>query len=163
MVTFTSILRIGSLAKRLIGQIGDRWYNDPNSVFSDVQQSLDRLPDAVMRETATANEQSIANIKRDLMAYPEQSMTSRYVRTYTLQHGWSDAPITTVNTMDGVLGAKVTNVTNPVPYTSWVQQRATQARWNRGRWRTVEDAVEKFAPAILDRVITALTVFSNGF
>lgn len=163
MISFSSIFRLGSIAKRVIGQVGDRLYNDPSSVFYEVQQSLDRLPEAMMRETADANEKSVADIKKDLMAYPEQSTNSRYVRTYVLQHGWSDAPVTTVNIMDGVLGAKVTNVTNPVPYSPWVQQRATQARWNRGRWRTVEDAVEKFAPAIVDRVITALTIFSNGF
>ena len=163
MVAFTSILQLGRVAAQFIGTLGGRLYQDPNQAMADLQYSLDRLPDAMMRETAKANEASVADIRRDLMAYPSPRQTSRYERTYILQHGWSDAPITTVDVFDGTLGTKVTNVTNPVPYAGWVQSRATQARWNWGRWRTVEDVVKKHSPSILDRVITALTIVSNGF
>lgn len=163
MVTFTSIFQLGRVALGLIGQIGSRLYQNPNQAMDDLQASIDRLPNAMMRETAKANEASIADIRRDLMAYPSPRQTSRYERTYVLQHGWSDAPITTVDVFDGTLGTKVSNVTNTVPYAGWVQSRATQARWNWGRWKTVEEVVEAHSPSILDRVISALTIVSNGF
>lgn len=162
MISLSSILKIGGLAEQMLGWAGRMFGDSPTAGLDDLNDALGRFPDAAMRETTKANEASVATIRTELMVYPSAT-SDRYVRTYELQHGWANAPITTSSTMYGLEPAQVTDIRNPVPYTPMVQVRATQARWNRKRWQTVEDVLAKNAPRIMDRIIAALTALSNSF
>jgi len=159
----SSWFKVGSLGFRLLGRMTKKFSKDPVEGLNDLGSALDRLPGEMVREMEKSNEQAIANMRRDLMSYPSPNFGSTYVRTYQLRHGWSDAPISTQQVMNGLLGESVTSLTNPVPYTPYVQEAATQTRWNRFRWRTVEEVVVSNTPSVVDRLIQALTILSRSF
>lgn len=162
MISLSSLFKMGGLAAQALGWAGRLLGDTTTAGLDDLDDALRRFPDAALNTTATAQEEAMATIRADLMVYPS-TQSKTYVRTYELQHGWANAPITTSSTMYGMDVARVTDIRNPVPYTPYVQVRATQARWNRKRWQTVEDVLAKNAPRIMDRVIAALTALSNAF
>lgn len=163
MIQIRSALRFAAHATRWIGGVFGRVTDAPNEGFEQLGQALERLPDEFAKETAKAQERAVANMKSDLMAYPSQRISSTYTRTYVLRTGWIAAPIITNNTIDSGFPAKVTSIENPVPYSGWVQQRSTQAYWNRGRWATVEDVIAKHSPSVIDSIIRAVTILSRSF
>jgi len=163
MIQIRSALRFAASATRWLGGVFGRITDAPNEGFEQLGRALDRFPDELAKETAKAQEQSIANMKTDLMAYPSQRYGTTYRRTYLLRSGWVGAPIITSSTIDSGFPAKVTSIENPVPYAGWVQRRSTQAYWNRGRWATVEDVIAKHSPSVVDTIIRAVTILSRSF
>lgn len=163
MFSIISTLNLGRAGIRMLGNVGGLFVSKgPTAGFAQLQKVLGDLPDEMMKETQKANEQSIANIKKDLMVYPTANAGSTYTRTFELRTGWIAAPIQTTNIMTGYLGEKITRVDNPVPYTKWVQQKSTQTRWNRFRWTTVEDTIERHTPNIVDRIAMLLDILSRS-
>ena len=151
----------GKIAKKLLGYFASR--PSPSQGVDDLNTALGGLADVIMEETARAQEESIRFMKLDLMAYPSPRATSTYVRTYALRHGWEDAPVVSEVSSDGLYPTRVTNIENPVSYAGWVQRRSMQTRWNRYRWTTVEDVIERHSPMLIDKVIQFLTVVSRSF
>jgi hypothetical protein len=163
MLQVRSILTVAANATRWLGGMFRASATAANEGFEQLSIALQRMPDEFEAETVKAQEQSIANMKVDLKAYPAPRMTSTYIRTYVLRTGWDAAPISTTNTMDSGFPANVTSIENQVPYAGWVQLRATQTRWNRGRWATVEDVIAKHSPSVVDGIIRALTILARSF
>lgn len=161
MFTVISILRVGSA--KLLGSVFSFIGNAAIRGFEQLETALERLPQEYENETVRAQEQTVANMKIDLMAYPAASQTSTYVRTFELRHGWQDAPIITSNTMESGVPARESSITNTVPYAGWVQRRGTQAWFHKGRWQTVEDVVAKHTPTLIDAFIRAVNIISRMF
>lgn len=156
-----SVFRGGSTAMKLLGLVRNR--PSPSQGTDDLNTALGGLPDVFMEEAARAQQESIVSMKTDLMVYPSPRSTSTYIRTYELRHGWENATVDVVPSMDGIYPTRVTSIENPVPYAGWVQRRSTQTRWNRYRWTTVEDVIERHSPMLIDKVIQFFTVVSRSF
>jgi hypothetical protein len=161
MITIKSIFEGGSVASKLLGLVWGR--PSPTQGFEELKTAFSRLPDEIIEQVTNAQEQSIVDMKKDLMAYPSQRRGSTYIRTYTLRHGWEDAPVISVPTMQGLTPTKITSIENPVPYAGWVQVRSTQKVWNRYRWTTVEDVIERHSPMVIDKIVNVLTILSRSF
>ena len=163
MFQIISALQLGANATRFIGSLFQRIGTSATQGFDQLTTALNNLETEFQEETAKAQEQAIANMKSDLMAYPAARRGSTYTRTYILRNNWQEAPVLTTNSMDSGFPAKVTSIENPVPYAGWVQRRSTQTYWNRARWTTVEDAIAKNTPSVVDTIIRALNVLARSF
>ena len=163
MFQILSALRLGANATRFLGTLFSRVGTAASSGFDELSSALGNLETEFQNETAKAQEQSIANMKSDLMAYPAARTGSTYTRTYILRNGWQEAPVVTTNSIVSGFPAKVTSIENPVPYAGWVQRRSTQTYWNRARWTTVEDAIAANTPSVVDTIIRALNVLARSF
>jgi hypothetical protein len=128
--------------------------------FDDFAEGLEKFSESIETIISTEGSASAENMRRKLMMYPPERNDSLYRRTFDLQQGWEIAFVSfnANDTFSGdVMFAPSQNTTsvsfsNNVPYTKWVQRRATQTWVHRGRWNTVEDVTEQESPEFLSRI-----------
>ena len=105
------------------------------------------------REQIYRTEQAIV---RRMKIYPPPPATSRYVRTYQLQHGW-----TITSRADGY------TISNTTPYTKYVVGNAygqEQAWMHQGRWQLLRDVSDQEVaklPQEIDNHITQVARREN--
>ena len=128
--------------------------------FYEMAEVLDTLADSLASVISIEATRSAENMRTKLMQYPAQSPNSSYIRTFQLQQGWQTAMVSfdisssfSLDDVSSVSNAAASvSLGNNVPYTKWVQRRATQLPMHRGRWNTVEDVAEQELPELTERV-----------
>lgn len=134
--------------------------------FADVCDGLaESIPSIISAEATVSAEQ----MRTRLMQYPPAPAGSTYNRTFALQQGWRTATLSfdidmtfTIDSIPSITNADASvNLSNNVPYTKWVQRRATQSAVHRGRWNTVEDVSEQEMPDFVSRIQDFLTQLFN--
>ncbi len=137
--------------------------------FDDFADGLEKFSENIETIISTEGSASAENMRRKLMIYPPERNDSLYRRTFDLQQGWEVAFVSfnANDTFSGdVMFAPSQNSTsvsfsNNVPYTKWVQRRATQTWVHKGRWNTVEDVTEQESPEFLSRVEQVINSIIN--
>jgi hypothetical protein len=159
MFVITSVLNIGSVVGQFVLKtMGFAVSDIAGDGLSELDNALGQFPSVVMQKLNQTNQQSIADMQKDLMTYPPANRSSTYVRSYTLMHGWENPIISTQSDT-----SYVTSIVNTVPYTPYVQVQATQALRNRKRWRTVEDVLASRTPSLLNMVNTVIDYLCRTF
>lgn len=134
--------------------------------FAEVCDGLaESIPSIISAEATLSAEQ----MRTRLMQYPPAPAGSTYNRTFALQQGWRTATLSfdidmtfTIDSVPSITNADASvNLANNVPYTKWVQRRATQSSVHRGRWNTVEDVAEQELPDFVSRIQEFLTQLFN--
>lgn len=128
-------VRGGRAALELVEGIGD-----------EIRETLEReaLPITDPLRTAAAT-------------YPPEREGQTYVRTYTLQAGWQDAPVQ----VQFVAGGLTMALENPVPYVSDVQEEP-QDPYFVNRWPTLEQIAGEQEPVVAAEIDDALRGLGRG-
>lgn len=144
--------------------------SNPEAGFIDFANSMKIMEKSIDDIVRIESQASASVMKRQLMMYPPQPLNTQYIRTFELRHGWDIGAIS-FNASDIFAGdvmqtasnmSTTISFSNAVPYSKWVQRRATQSRVHRGRWNTVEDVAEQESPNLSDRIENAMsTIFGD--
>ena len=97
--------------------------------------------------------QAEQNIVRRMKEYPPPPSTSTYVRTYTLQSGWTITPNTNGYT-----------IRNNTSYTKYVVGNAyglEQAWMHVGRWQLLRDVQEDEVSRLPEKIINEITLVAR--
>ena len=128
--------------------------------FDDFADALETFSENIDTIVSTEGSASAEKMKQKLMTYPPDKFNSLYKRTFDLQHGW-EVSFVSFNINESFAGdvmnapsqsATSVSFSNNVPYTKWVQRRATQTWVHKGRWNTVEDVTEQESPEFHSRI-----------
>jgi hypothetical protein len=128
--------------------------------FDDFAEAIEVISENIETIVSTEGSASAEIMKQKLMTYPPEKYDSLYRRTFELQHGW-EISFVSFNINESFAGDAMSapsqsstsvSFSNNVPYTKWVQRRATQTWVHRGRWNTVEDVTEQESPELYARI-----------
>jgi hypothetical protein len=132
--------------------------------FDDFADAIELFSENIETIVSTEGSASAEKMKQRLMTYPPEKYDSLYRRTFELQHGW-EISFVSFNVNESFAGdvmnapsqsATSVSFSNNVPYTKWVQRRATQTWVHKGRWNTVEDVTEQESPELHSRIEQAI-------
>lgn len=137
--------------------------------FDDFADALETFSENIDTIVSTEGSASAEKMKQKLMTYPPEKYNSLYKRTFDLQHGW-EVSFVSFNINESFAGdvmnapsqsATSVSFSNNVPYTKWVQRRATQTWVHKGRWNTVEDVTEQESPEFYSRIEQVISNIIN--
>lgn len=139
--------------------------------FNEFADVIDSLSANIANIVTIESTYSAEVIRKQLMEYPPAINGSLYQRTFALQQGWETTVISfdlNANIESNMVTAVATGenststtISNDVPYTKWVQRRATQASVHRGRWNTVEDLADQESINLTNRIQSAIDSLLN--
>lgn len=114
--------------------------------------ALERYPAVAEPIIRDATGDALLLLVPDLSDYPAELPHQRYVRTFKLRDGWTDA----VPEWTPISSGFEAKLTNPTAYTDEVQGWKDQARVHKGRWKTDQQIVDAREADIKARFDTAL-------
>jgi hypothetical protein len=119
-----------------------------NKATPALNRLITTMRDSLKEELSTGADEMLTKLR----AYPAMRPNQKYVRTNRLHDSWRKR----ANTITNNPSFTVYSMESVAPYNRYVQVRATQSKWHRGRWTTIEDVRERDSRKVEDRIRSRL-------